>query len=180
MATMGRRSGLGVRIGVAVTALVLATGCGKSDGGPGHRATAPTDTAAAWRALATCLRSHGYPTFPDPVQDRDGLWGFPASAPRTGRTACDDLGRAAKSKSRPHDVDRVNAQQLVSLRHYSECVRQHGLADWPDPGPRGTFELPTRLTGPGSSALLRPADLACKDLLKGAHVSIASGSKGNK
>jgi hypothetical protein len=177
---MNRRTLVLTQAAVTLGTLVAITGCTTGSGSPTSSASAPADQARAMRAVATCLRSHGYPSFPDPIQYQDGSWGFPDSAPKIGRTACDNLAKNAKSMGRPRDSDRERTVDLVKLRQYSVCMRQHGLADWPDPTPSGTFRLPTRLNGPGARQLLQPPDTACRNLLKGAHVSIDSGSGGKK
>jgi hypothetical protein len=167
---------------VTLAAVALVTGCiarsGSSAGShPGPSASAPADQAQAMRAVATCLRSHGYPTFPDPIQYPDGHWGFPDSAPRTRATPCDTLGRQAKSLGRPRDKDhRFSAADMVKLRQFSVCMRQHGVADWPDPSARGSFSLPPRLNGLSGDTLLQPANTACQKLLKGVNIVIDTGT----
>jgi hypothetical protein len=32
-------------------------------------------------------------------------------------------------------------EKLAAMRKFSQCVRDHGIADWPDPRSNGTFPL---------------------------------------
>jgi len=166
-ARMPRTAGLSLAA-VTLTAVALVTGCtgGLGAGGaPSPSASAPANQVVAMRAASACLRSHGYPGFPDPVQDQSGNWGWPDSAPKTRATPCDDLTRRAKSLGRPRDKQKVSAADLATLRRYSACMREHGLPDWPDPTTVGVFKLPTRLQPPAGEPLIRPADRACAKLL---------------
>jgi hypothetical protein len=136
------------------------------------------------RAVAACLRSHGYPNAPDPVQDAHGNWGFPDAAAgampsRTTVTPCDGLARRAKSLGRSRDQERVSAADLAKLRAYAACVRRHGVADWPDPSAQGDFVVPPRLEPPQGEAVTREADKACESVLGGVDVRIlhSGGSK---
>jgi len=94
-------------------------------------------------AIVQCYRTHGDPTFPDPVYDpSDGRWHFatsPGSAPASTRQACQHLFPAVNASP---PVPQAQFQQLVRL---AQCIRQHGVASWPDPDPDGAFGLPPSL-----------------------------------
>jgi len=180
------------RAAVALAATSLVAGCSGPAAGsgsaPNASASANAAAGAAMRAVATCLRSHGYPNAPDPVQDAEGNWGFadapPGSMPERSDVvpACDDMARRAKNLSRNSDRDRVSAADMAKLRAYAACVRRHGVPDWPDPAARGHFELPQRLQPPQGEAIWRTADEACKSVLGGVDVAIAdpAGSRGGR
>jgi hypothetical protein len=168
---------------VTLAAVALIAGCtGGSGAGSGAGGTGSTpdpsasvhaNEVTALRAAAACLRSHGYPSFPDPVQDARGNWGWGPGVPRrVNATVCDDMIKHAKSLSRPQDQERVSAADLVKLRQYSACMRQHGVADWPDPTTVGGFKLPASLEQKRRTAPFRAAERACDPLLKGADVKI--------
>jgi hypothetical protein len=169
------------RAAVALAATSLIAGCSDPAGAgstPNASASADAAAGAAMRAVATCLRSHGYPNAPDPVQDADGNWGFadapPGSMPeRNVPTPCDDLARTAKSQARKSDRDRVSAADMAKLRAYAACIRRHGVADWPDPSARGDFEVPPRLLPPQGEAVWKPADEACHSVLGEVDLAIA-------
>lgn len=151
---------------VMATAAVLAgitlAGCGgpgsaSGAGGPAAGPTAENSASpdAGIAAIVACYRSHGDPSFPDPVYDPgDGQWHFgvsPGSAPLSTQQACQHLFPQA-SASPP--IPQAQFQQLVK---FAECMRQHGVPNWPDPDPDGSFGLPPALQTktPGDARALR-------------------------
>jgi hypothetical protein len=156
---MNLRSVLGV-----ATALLLLAGCS------GHHSASPStsstpgkgDQKSAYSRLAECLRANGQANFPDPVQDQNGDWGFPASAGKPSVPAtCEALYRQTRSTNEsiagkaPANVD------MTSLREFAACMRQHGLGDWPDPTPDGHFALPGRYAPPNGNELIKAPLRAC-------------------
>jgi hypothetical protein len=148
-------------LGVVMLALA---GCG-GDRSP-HPAASPTPSAVDDRTallqVAACFRSHGYPNFPDPVQDKDGQWIFPDSAGNPQASACDALKRQNKQRQRQ---ERPSAADMAKLRQVARCMREHGVPDWPDPYEDGSFLLPPRLQPqdmhPENNATMRAAYDAC-------------------
>jgi hypothetical protein len=144
----------------AVGVAVLVSGCssGPGDGAsPSATASAGAGAAAAVRAVSQCMRSHGYPNFPDPVQDSEGRWGFPPSTDNMQVTGeCAQVVRAAKAATGGKDREKVDAATLAKLRQFATCMRQHGLPDWPDPTVAGAFKLPPRLRPPAGSGKTKP------------------------
>jgi hypothetical protein len=178
------------RVAIALAAASLVAGCSGPAAGTGAtpNASASAEAAAgtAMREVAKCLRSHGYPNAPDPVQDSEGNWGFhdapPGSMPGRGvSTPCDDLARTAKNLSRGDDKERASAADMSKLRAYAACMRKNGVADWPDPGPGGDFEVPARLRPPHGEAIWQPVDEKCHAVRGEVDLSIAlpAGSGGN-
>lgn len=94
-------------------------------------------------SIVACYRAHGDPGFAGPVYDPgDGGWHFgesPADAPLSTRQACQHLFPSV-NPSPP--VPQAQFQALVRL---AECIRQHGVPNWPDPNPQGQFPLPPPL-----------------------------------
>jgi len=125
---------------VAASAVLAACSSGGSQlaagsAGAGQGRSPDAQTAA----IVQCYRTHGDPTFPDPVYDpSDGRWHFatsPGSAPASTRQACQHLFPAANASP---PVPQAQFQQLVRL---AQCIRQHGVSNWPDPDPDGSFPL---------------------------------------
>ena len=143
----------------ALLASVLA-GCSAA-GGTTSAATSSRTPDDETMAIVTCYRAHGDPSFPDPVYDpSDGRWHFaisPGSAPLSTRQACQHLFPSSNASP---PVPQAQFQQLVS---YAECLRQHGMPNWPDPDPDGSFPLPPTLN-PKSPAGQAAGD-ACKQYL---------------
>jgi hypothetical protein len=154
----GRRAAL-LASGVLLAAAALA-GCdsgGTASGAPNtHGAAGTPDDSTT--AIVTCYRTHGDPSFPDPVYDpSDGRWHFavsPGSAPPSTQRACQHLFPSGNASP---PVPQAQFQQLVRL---AQCLRQHGISNWPDPDPDGSFPLPPSLN-PKNPAQ-RPAWAACQ------------------
>lgn len=128
-------------LGSVLTACSGATGQHTAASTPGRESGASPDAATA--AIVQCYRAHGDPSFPDPAYDPgDGRWHFgisPASAPESTQQACQHLFPATSPSPA---VPQAQFQKLVRL---ARCIRQHGVADWPDPNAQGEFPLPQTL-----------------------------------
>lgn len=122
--------------------LTTLAGCSAA-GGATSSATSSRTPDDATMAIVTCYRTHGDPSFPDPVYDPgDGRWHFavsPGSAPAGTQQACQHLFPTT-NVSPP--VPQAQFQQLVRL---AACIRQHGVPAWPDPDPNGSYPLPPSL-----------------------------------
>ncbi len=186
-----RRAGA---LAVAAAVTMLATACG--GGGASSSASAPTyahaPTYAQKIALAQCMRSHGVPNFPDPNASGsytltsngsiEGAGGssidIDSSQAQAAYGDCRHLVPGAPSISQlEQDVQQEKQRQeqaLPMLLKYSQCMRSHGVPNFPDLGQSH------RSPPPGNSAAINPnspqfqaASTACQHLLPpGAHVSI--------
>lgn len=132
--------------GAMLAASAVLAACGSGSGSPaGSAATAQGAGTpdASTEAIVQCYRTHGDPSFPDPVYDpSDGRWHFavsPGSAPASTRQACQHLFPTVNASP---PVPQAQFQQLVRL---AECLRHHGVPNWPDPDPDGSFPLPPPL-----------------------------------
>jgi hypothetical protein len=139
------------RSALLASGVMLATAAALAGCGSGTSAAAGTATAQAGNgspdsetmAIVTCYRTHGDPSFPDPVYDPgDGRWHFavsPGSAPAGTQQACQHLFPSVNASP---PVPQAQFQALVRL---AACLRQHGVPNWPDPAPDGAFPLPPSL-----------------------------------
>jgi hypothetical protein len=111
--------------------ILLVSGCGglpSSKGGSPHAGASPTSASAV--GFSQCMRSHGVPQFPDP--DSRGV--LPKVVPQqvavTGsqleraQAACDYLLQASDAQSQ---------QTTIGMLDFAQCMRVHGVRDWPDP-----------------------------------------------
>jgi len=128
----------------AVALVAIGAGCGGS-----HATNSSGNTtrglAAAWHQVVLCARAHGMPGLQDPrIDDQTGKPIFPngLNIPPQTRRACQPL------------VDRLvpdaehqapTPAQLAALLGFARCMRSHGIPDWPDPRPDGTFAVDTRI-----------------------------------
>jgi hypothetical protein len=130
------------------------------------------------------MRTHGYPSFPDPTQDEHGNWGFPPSVTvKNDPPACLPIARQAKSQLARSRVDPkgkpASAADMARLRAFARCMRAHGLADWPDPDADGAFPLPSRLRPPQGGSLTGPAEQACKQYRPSRGIVVSTPGSGS-
>ena len=152
-------------IGVAAV-FVLLGGCSSKDNQNSATPTATTSVArsdqkAAYVDFAECMRANGQPDFPDPVQDGNGDWGFPATAGKpVAPAACEVAFRQLRSVNQ-NLAEQGTHVDIAKLRDFAKCMRGNGLSDFPDPTPDGLFPLPGRYAPPNGSRLLAEPRRAC-------------------
>jgi hypothetical protein len=145
--------------------------------GSGRRPT--VSAAQAWHNLAQCFRSHGY-AIADPTVNADGTssWSSSTGPSREVRNAERAVGKRtceAEYRAFPSQVLHPPPTQaeLHSLVLFARCMRDHGIADWPDPNARGAFPLNARLrVGKGGT---KNGVIACERHLPGDGIAIADG-----
>jgi hypothetical protein len=155
-----------------VGAAVLAAGCSSGSSGPGvagaSASASPSSASASGTGMAleyaACMRSHGVPKFPDPTV-QNGAVGFnitPAdgidpSSPqyKSAIQACSGLrgGGASSSGS--------NANLAKELK-FAQCMRSHGVPDFPDPNKNGGFSGSSTINP--QSATFQNAQATCVQL----------------
>jgi hypothetical protein len=142
-------------------AVAAAAACGGAAADHPAATASPADPAHVWLSFAACLRAHGA-NEPDPAFDQNGSpqWAVdPKTLPPAATQACGSLVQSANLE-RPGAAP--TAAQLAALTRYSQCLREHGVPDFPDPDPlTGSYPTtgdPTR--EPGWNAATR----ACQQL----------------
>jgi hypothetical protein len=133
------------RLLVAAAALVAATtiaACGSSSkppaiAGNGHN---------AGLEFARCIRSHGVPSFPDPEtndapQIPIGLAKNPSPAFTAALDACKHLMPDAHPPA-------VSARQKAAAVKLAQCMRAHGVPNYPDPTYKNGQLVPPSLVDP--------------------------------
>lgn len=159
---------------------VMGAGCSKA---PGHSQDASTvrednatnrDKAAQF---AECMRDNGVRAFPDP--DASGQLTIDAvangssvdtstAAFKQAVTACKDLEPAGFTGDK-----RTAEQQQAGLR-FAQCIRDNGVADFPDPDPNGPLVDTNRIPSaarPGGIGMLNAAMQKCRGAAAAAGVS---------
>ncbi len=112
-------------IAVAAAACAVALGACGSSGKPSHTAASVNPQLA----FAECMRSHGVPNFPDPSAGGgipDALAQSPAFLP-----AAQKCRSTLQPGGGPHGG--ISESTRLSLLHHAECMRAHGVPDYPDP-----------------------------------------------
>jgi hypothetical protein len=169
------------------------SGSGSPSGSGSSPAAGAASTSASGVAFSACMRSHGVPNFPDPNADGRPLQvdaqqlGVSDTLYQTAEQACQHLLPADGSlQQRTHqcllygDCPPTLVQPLMTLeRKYAECMRSHGVPNWPDPsisakGGRPVFDL----SGSGidaqstDSPQFRSKDRECRRLTGGSVPSL--------
>ena len=115
---------------VAAGCAVIIAACGS---GNSNSKNASNGFSAGVR-FADCMRSHGVTNFPDP--SAGGGIHLSAGSGINPFSPVFKAARAACSKLLPGGGpgnQRPTAQQIALTRQVSECMRQHGVAGFPDP-----------------------------------------------
>jgi hypothetical protein len=162
---------------MVTVAALLAFGTSAAGCTPGHHSSATASPSGNEQALALsigrefaqCARQHGKPDFPDPAI-QDGVLAFPGAtkeAQLAVQDACasilQQLPPSMQQRNRP-----PTAEELAKLRQFSQCMRQHGVPDWPDPKSDGTFPIVgTPLGAEGKSQRIIDGRQACDQYFSG-------------
>jgi hypothetical protein len=183
--TRGRIGGAGsVAAGLAGLILIVA-GCTSGSASPGVANVSATSSTtgssssspsagsgkASPLAFSQCMRSHGVADFPDPnSQGQISISGGPGSdldpnnpTFQAAQTACQNL-QPKPSPAQQHQ----NQQDALK---YAQCMRAHGIADFPDPTSSGGLRISA---GAGSdldpnNPTFKAAQSACQHDLPGAN-----------
>jgi hypothetical protein len=139
--TDARRDAIRVAIAAVLCGLALAA-CGSSS-----KLSQPKSAASnQFLAFSECMRSHGIPNFPDPSGGGGGIRISLGSGINPGSPAF----RAAQSQCKhllpgggPGGNGPPSAQAKQQMLAISECMRSHGVPDFPDP----TTTAPASPTG---------------------------------
>ncbi|MGH2864948.1 MAG: hypothetical protein ACRDJX_06825 [Solirubrobacteraceae bacterium] len=181
-------------LAVLAAAALLLAGCGGSSSSPGvaHLSSSTSSSADASAASSSssegaaptqqqlvafsqCMRSHGVPEFPDPTEGhlliavgghnghRTGL--NPRSAQfQAARKAC---GKLLPNGGTPSPAEQAKVQERALK--FSQCMRSHGVPDFPDPKFSGNA---VQLRGVGraggidsNSPQFKVAQKACQSLV---------------
>jgi hypothetical protein len=142
---------------LAATVLLALAGCsggGASSGAGNAHAANPNSPDADLMRMVQCFRAHGMPEWPDPNYDpRDGRWhldGPPLKADT--RQAC----AAVMPHATP--ASPLPSAQFHDLLRYAQCLRAHGVPNWPDPTVDGVFA--TNIN-PKTDPAVQAAEPAC-------------------
>jgi hypothetical protein len=93
-------------------------------------------------AFAVCVRKHGLPGFPDPPYSNGELnrLGFRKLSPQmeAATNKCSAQALAAGVVQTPAEIQ----QHLEQMLKIAQCMRAHGITNFPDPNANGSFTAP--------------------------------------
>jgi hypothetical protein len=139
-------------------------------------ATASSGGNGSPLAYARCMRAHGIPGFPDPSSQGGFSFGGNVNPnSQAFQQANDDCQRFTPTSGFGHGPSPAQIAQLqAQALKFSQCMRSHGVADFPDPvfhSGGGGISISIK-AGPGSdltpsSPVFQAAQQACQNLLPG-------------
>ncbi len=137
----------------------VGSGGGSASAAPGAGAGASLAEAVAY---SQCLRSHGVPNFPDPVQTPSGHYGYRTSGIDPNSTAFQGALQACRALPSPWNstVQQLSSAQQQAWLNWAQCIRGHGMSDFPDPTFSGSEVHDSGIQS--SSPQLQSAMDACK------------------
>jgi hypothetical protein len=166
--TYRRPCGLGMLVAVAAVGLtacsggssgsphVASLGTSTTTAGGGHGGTSTTTAPKGGNATklmdqwAACMRANGDPNQTDPTIDQYGV--IHITIPLG---VSEELSSEAHGSSGPCSQDELAAENdlraanpvappptQAQLLQYVDCMRTHGVADYPDPGPNNETKFP--------------------------------------
>ncbi len=153
----------GMRTIAWLLALTLAVAACGGGGGNGANTNPAVDRQEAGKRYAQCMRDNGVPNFPDP--DPSGEFrgaGHEQQNDPTFRAALEKCRALTPGGEHENTGDPEFVEQM---RAFSQCMRDNGVLDFPDPDPDG------RLRGAGheqrDDPQYRAASEACRGKLPG-------------
>jgi hypothetical protein len=142
-----RQAGLYAALLVALA--LLAAACGGSNSPRAAGGSSPGNSAPASAvAYSGCMRSHGVPEYPDPdsngnlPKDNAQDLGVSSSRYQTAERACRHLlpssdttfiASLTQCLMNSDCPPAVVQQALTEGRKFAQCMRNHGVPNWPDP-----------------------------------------------
>jgi hypothetical protein len=128
---------------------LAATGCNVGLPGAARPTASPTaaNLVAIYHEVAQCVRDHGMPDFPDPTVDAQGQPHLPDGTATPSASivqACQPILNQIPPADRPAGTQ---PNDPAMMRRFAQCMRAHGITDWPDPNANGDFPLPPSLAG---------------------------------
>jgi len=164
-------------VALATVALI---GAGCSSGSAENGTTSTTSSGADKQLsardkavkFAECIRAHGVTDFPDPNEKNQFQYGVSVTPAvwTKATTACKDLQPPGTLSAK-----RTPKQQSASLR-FAQCVRDHGVKDFPDPVNGEPLIDTTKIPSsnqPGGMTILNAATHKCGGIL-----DLAAGGQG--
>lgn len=109
---------------------------------PASSSSPPADRGVVFRQFAQCVRDHGDPSFPDPTVDAQGNPQLPDGVQKPASAvmqACGSILNQVPAQNRSDQPD------PAAMRRFAQCMRDHGVSDWPDPDAEGYFHFPPEL-----------------------------------
>jgi hypothetical protein len=165
----------------ALTVGAAACGGGSSHASGSSSTSSGSETSRYSEALkyVQCLRTHGEPDIPDPsangnIQAGSGS-SANSSAAQAAAQACQKYAPPAPKGAAPGQ----NAQSGTKALEYAECMRAHGVTNYPDPSSNGVTRLSPNSGIDQNSATYQAASEACQKYAPTAPAGAPAGAPGS-
>jgi hypothetical protein len=155
----------------------IATAAGRPTATAKATATATANDADAPLKFAQCMREQGISWFPDPKPGVGMRIDVPAGQDKTKL----DAATAACKKFMPNGgaPEKMDPAQLEQARQMSQCMRDHGITNFPDPNPNGQMMIDGNKLGIGpGDPKFDAADKACAQFRPKAPSGAPNGGTG--
>lgn len=135
------RTGLAAATLAGVAVLVMA--CSSDPAGTTTAGAAPSASSTATAAqsgsqtFSECMRTHGVPNFPD--KNSSGGYAIPPSIDVNSATYQNAFSACSHLRNGGAGTNSVSPQYLAKEVRFSQCMRAHGVSDFPDPNSHGGF-----------------------------------------
>lgn len=135
----------------------IPTAGGGGDGSPPSSSSSLSDTERALK-FTQCMRDQGI-DMPDPGPDGNVFGGGSADKEKLAAAtrACREYMPGGGELQQP------SAGQIEQLREFAQCMREHGVPDFPDPNANGLMDIQSAGIDPESDAY-QSAEEACHSL----------------
>ncbi len=161
---------------LALLAVVVA-GCGSASAGGGNRGNSTSTARDQAVKFAECMRNNGVGGFPDP--NASGQLTIDAvangSSIDTNSATFEQAMSACKHLQPPGFTGApVTPSQRTARLAFAQCVRGHGVPDFPDPTPNGPLIDTNRISStntPAGMSALNAATRTCGTLANAAGVT---------
>jgi len=159
------------KLAIAVVLLALAAGCDKEPekgvaSAGGGASPGPVTTLSFLDQgirYAQCMRGHGLPGYPDPEVLNGGDVRIRGIDKNTVDATVLGAALQACRSLQPVLSDADRAQKMAASRYEAQCMRAHGVDDYPDPDPDGHADLPDSVR---ENPRFDAAKSACRDLTR--------------
>ena len=115
---------------ITLTLALCATGCGKDAGGQ--------NSDASGLKYSQCMRSQGISWYPDPQPNGDMVASEP---PGDDHQKLEAAEQACRKYNPINEANPISSEDFAKLRKMSQCMRDQGIAKYPDPDPNGGVTL---------------------------------------
>jgi len=162
--------------GMAVIVAVIAAGCGGASSSNGARTATAAHLGTTNRTriltarekavkFSECLRAYGVSDFPDPNASGE----FPSYGVSVTAAVWTKAVAACKSLQPPGSLSaHLTQTQFAAALEFAQCVREHGVPDFPDPVNGQPLIDTNRIPSankPGGMTILNAATHTCGRLL---------------